>query len=246
MFHFFKRKKIVLDAFTSYSSAYKNSPLTDIKRSMPEEFKKLPATYDAVLGENLTTKFSTLKGCIGATNLFTTGFQLPLWCDVEYCVNEDGSYTWSSAGEFNSNEHDMKQVWDTFYPEHVHIKMISPWRLRETTGVKFAWFGADWHDTENRGDIKILPAILDYKYQSGTHINMMVKRGCKWSGHASMPMVHIVPLTEKEVVLKTHLVDQSELNKMFPKTNRFRKSYIHNKRMMTENERKCPFSGLFK
>jgi hypothetical protein len=59
-----------------------------------------------------------------------------------------------------------------------------------------------------------VPAISEFKYQHATITNLMVPFNTELNIEPGDPWLHLLPLTEKKIKLKTHLVSTEELNKM--------------------------------
>ena len=235
----FKPKKIVVDAFTWNVGAYEYAPVKHMKKCIPSEFKKHPNTYISDMGNNFYTEHSTMKGCVGLINLFTTGIALPLWSDMSIDINDKGGYRWTSASDKCGVEsHSREQMWKGFYSDWTHIKLISPWALKEKTGVKFMWSHTDYHNCDSKQNIKILQGILDFKYNNATHPQLMIKNDTQWHAKAGDILAHIVPLSEKDVVIKTHLVSKEEYERIHVPGISYRKNYMIRKSI---KDKKCPF-----
>jgi hypothetical protein len=58
---------------------------------------------------------------------------------------------------------------------------------------------------------------------------------------AGEPAAMIIPLTERTLKIKTHLVSPQELNNMNPKPITFNHHYQFVKKAMDKKEAKCPF-----
>lgn len=88
----------------------------------------------------------------------------------------------------------------------------------------------------------IPPGIVNYKYQHTTHINMFLslKEKKTFSLNAGDPMVYLLPLSEKEIVLKHHLVSMNEFNNYFRTKISFLNSY-RKRANIIKSKGKCPF-----
>jgi hypothetical protein len=119
-----------------------------------------------------------------------------------------------------------------------------PWFLQEKTGVKFAWNECTWHNTHRAGIFHIPSAVIDFKYQFLVNVNIFAKKDTSLKLNAGDPLVHILPLSENNVVLKHHLVSQTEYD-------RFQNIYIESigyknareirKDLKFNTKAKCPF-----
>ena len=98
-------------------------------------------------------------------------------------------------------------------PNMFHGKVMSPWQIRDTSGTKWLWTSPQWHMT-NPIEYWTVPAISEFKYQHATITNLMVPFNTELYIEPGDPWLHLLPLTEKKIKLKTHLVSTEELNKM--------------------------------
>jgi hypothetical protein len=101
----------------------------------------------------------------------------------------------------------------------------------------------------NKPDEIILPpGINGYKFQTGTNINMFARsaevgQSKKILIESGKPMVNIVPMSERKLKIKTHLVDEFEFNKIDSKNIavKFNNLYNSRKKIVQSQEKKCPF-----
>jgi hypothetical protein len=236
---FFKRSKVVVDCFTLNYGIEKLFPIQETNNFYPEWWKSLPKSYEKPNQWGLGIPQPTMKGCIGFINLYTHGFVLPLWTDLLMQTTKD-SWLYEFAAPNDIVSHDEQQFGEPINNYH-HIKITSPWFLVEKSGINFMWTVPTFNNIENLGSYHILPGIMDYKYNIGTNINMLLpKTDNKILLKAGHPMAHIVPITDKAVELRTHVITQQELNKIEVRIydSSFTKRYNVNKRIL---ERKCPF-----
>ena len=242
----FKRKKIVVDCFTQHPTIYElYKPQAAIK-FIPNGWKKLPKTvkikpYEQQDPESkIEFDSATMKKCIGFINLFSNGFIIPNWCDVKIEIKSDGSFMYHAGGDFIANQHPSFQKWTDLYEDYGHVKFGSPWLLYEKSGVQFTWNQCDWHKTDLIDKFKIVSGVIDYKYQHQTNINMFIKRNTVLEFDAGEPMVHLIPISDREVKIKTHLLDPAEFIKIDRTPTQYINQYNTWKKTIDSN-RKCPF-----
>jgi hypothetical protein len=126
--------------------------------------------------------------------------------------------------------------------QYSHLKLQSYWSLHCDEPVKFAWIQNDWM-WDKPDEVIIPPAILDFHSQHACHVNMMLPRGSEEKvikiNHGK-PMAQLIPITDRKVVFKHHLVKSDEYQKLlsFGGVIKFHGSQYHKR----QNERKCPFS----
>jgi hypothetical protein len=245
----FVKQKIVIDAFSALPSIIETSPILETKHFFPEWWKQLPKTVDVKRADYLIeTPNPTLKTCTGFIEYMKTGFIIPSWCDMKIASRSDGSWTYAMPMPHNKNpypiiDHPSFQ-YGSYWEDYINIKLISPWVLTEKTGVKFYWNSPTWHQKEYWNKLTVLPATVDFKYQSATNIICFIpKKNDDYIINHGTPLVHLVPLTDKKVEIKMHEVSYEEFIKIYEKNsfNRcFSGSYKTFKNLKNK-ESKCPF-----
>jgi hypothetical protein len=245
---FFKRREIVVDCFINDVIIFNNFKIQRAGKFIPKEWKGLPSYHEIKISHNLNTKMvqkvPTLKRCNAFRDLFANGFIIPLWADIQLeAYDSQVELRGHKIIEPNvrSEWHSRSQIGD-FYPNYNHIKLESPWRLREKIGVQFSWNGCLWNNTHNLENVQFLPGVLDFKYQSSTHINLFVKKDVVVKYFANDPMVHLIPLSDNKIKLKHHLLSEAEYMKISEATSKSN-SYNNPRDLRTGifPEKKCPF-----
>jgi hypothetical protein len=157
---------------------------------------------------------------------------------------EDGYYNYWYASGDEPQAHEKRQVGSAF-PNHHHIKLISPWVFRETTGVKFLWMGAEW--SLDKLEIKVLPGVINFDIISDINVNLMFPmRDGTFTIPAGNPLVHLVPLEEKKLKVTNHIVTEQEISKIRIAANAT--SFFGWRRVLQLRKRNrkrgtCPFHG---
>jgi hypothetical protein len=228
---------------------YNEYPIEKANRYIPEEWKAVPSSYKErafpqIAESKMQLDVPTIKKCTGLTNLFSTGFIIPSWSDFDLEIVEDGRFLWHSPSPIiQMHKHDRNQLgsWE-LYKDYSHVKVISPWSVYEKSGIKFAWNRCDWHNTERAANVHVISGVVDYKYQHTTNINMFVKRPSITKFLAGEPLVHVIPLTEKEVVIHPQLISEKEHQSRFGYVSSNMNGYKKSKNIKVEKEKsKCPF-----
>ena len=58
---------------------------------------------------------------------------------------------------------------------------------------------------------------------------------------AGQPLVMLVPLTDKEVIVKKHLIGKDEMIRKYVRVTTFHNHYVKEKKIQQQKEKKCPF-----
>jgi hypothetical protein len=245
---FFRPKVINVDCFTSDASAHTHFPIDYTYKFFPEWWKKLPKTYM----DPMNIERKTIKKCVGFNSFFKKGLTIPMWCDLKIDIMPDEKYLKSefSSEDYYSESHNIQQMKGYLDEGYFHIKLISPWIFRCKENVDFVWTQHTWNFS-NPSSIIIPPAVVDYKYQSGTNINMFVNMKQTTKNiliEAGQPMINIVPLSDQKLKIHHHLVSSEELRRIYTpygfKFFAFNGLYDKIKKMTDEresSEKKCPF-----
>lgn len=216
MFHFFHRTpEIHLDCYTYDQSVYSNTPVIKSAKAIPDWWKALD-TYKAEfkqVGDNpyhLNSHELTAKDCYAIIELYKVGVIFENWCDISIKTQDNDYWYWYTSGD-KPETHDRSQL-GTSFPNHHHIKLINPWIVREKTGVKFLWVGAEW--SLHNYEIKVLPGILSFDIVTAMNVNMMFpKRDGEFVLPVGLPLGQLIPLSDKKLKVTNHLVTQEEYRK---------------------------------
>ena len=209
----FKRKEVTIDFFINNEKLANLYAPKKASSYLPNWWKSLGPSYEE--NNEVTQRLrpaSTMKFCSGFKDLYASGFILPLWSDLIVDVNKEGYFYVFADKKSFSQEHNPKQHGNSFNNFH-HMKIISPWYVVEKSGIKFAFLEPTWDWAKERHSLRILPAVVSYDLQSATNINIFLEKKEKEYRvqiDAGEPIVHLIPLTDKKVNLKTHIVDQAE------------------------------------
>ena len=246
MFFNFVRPKIVVDAFTDKDNINTVAPITSAAERLPSWWRDLPKQYPHENSFVQGINHPTIRRCPAVTKVFTNGLVIPLWADIIIETGADGGIRWqwsdyirvSDDDTANGIGHHPVEQYGPNFSDLIHLKLISPCVLKEKTGVDFYFTAPYWSNTDlMRSSIHICPGIINYKYTSATHVNMfMPKRDCRTTMRCGDPTVLLIPMTDKEVIVKTHVISQSEHRAMALRTV-FKNSFFNNysRRVKAEN-----------
>lgn len=248
MFHFFHRTpEINLDCFTTDGTSYLTTPIVKASKTFPDWWMNLkPFEPKLLYSEEKSYHVSddmTIRDCYAFIELYKRGAMIENWTDITI-MTEAGKYQyWYSHGE-GPEEHSKEQL-GTSFPNHHHLKLVSPWAFREKTGAQFLWLGAEW--SLDRFEIKVLPGVINFDIVSRINVNFMFPmRDDKFTIPVGNPLVHIVPLSGDHLKVTNHLVTEQEYNKYI--LNSKKVSFYGWKRALQLRKRNrkrgtCPFHG---
>ncbi len=248
MFSFFHRTpEIVLDCFTTDNTVYLTTPIVKAGKAIPEWWRNLKP-YEARFEHSPENPFHliqdvTARDCYAIIELYKRGVILENWCDISFHM-ENGSYNyWYTTGHAPV-EHPRRQIGDSF-PNHHHIKLSSPWAIREKTGAKFLWLGTEW--SLDKLEIKVLPGVINFDIVSQINVNIMFPaRDGTFNIPVGNPLVQIIPLGDEKLRVVNHIVTEQEFKKITLHSNTpsfygWRKVLQLRKRNRERGT--CPFHG---
>lgn len=211
---FFKKTELTVDCFTTNINAFELFPIQESKHFYPEWWKNLPKNEFTENRNGLPIPISTMKRCEGFINLYQSGFIIPLWSDIIIQTHGMNNYSFEFAdGVSTLSYHNSDQLGPQFV-NYIHIKFESPWRIQEKTGVNFIFQQPSWNNPSDLINSHVLPGIIDFKYQFTSSINLFILKNKRYQWAAGRPMAHVVPMSDKKIKLKMHLISEEEKSKM--------------------------------
>lgn len=244
MFSFFHRtSKIHLDCFTYMTHTYEMTPIVYAMAAAPQWWKNLDKSELSYDWKHFTSprKSLNMKSCYGFIELYKRGVVLDNWCDLKIKVDSKGFRYMFSDGQ-NPDEHSRHQMGEGFKNYH-HLKLTSPWIFKEKTGVKFHFSGATWNLEDY--NVRVLPGVVDYRVNGYTHVNIMIpKVEYEHTIPAGQALAHIVPLSDKKLRIKNHLISKQEFDTMCRHSSSLYAGWRGVKKLLDRNDerqKKCPF-----
>lgn len=239
----FGKKDIILNLYTCSAPVFNYSPVIEAKKEIPQWFKKLPMPY---FNSPADHDFN-MKICSGVVDYYTRGFFLNLWSDLYLNIGRIGttSHEWQYSDRESVLSTHIVDQWGGVLPEteYQHLKLQSPWIATCDTDIDFLVTQPDWRfDIEDK--IHISSGVLNFKHQVAMNVNLFIKRqkeDIETVLHQGTPLLHIVPLTERKVILKIHLVDEEKFIAIGSKNRpiSFFRHYENKKKIMQSKD--CPY-----
>lgn len=240
MIFFFKKKPIVLHCASDRHDVFTFAPVQRSMKFIPEWWKKLP---DSVNVNDNFFPSPTMKSCFGFLELYRRGAVIPLWSELALKVGPVGeNYYRYQFADLRSEitSHAPGQHNDAYKPTRFqHIKLESPWKFFCKEEIPFLCIEPTWSLIHIK-NLKMLPGILEFKYQHGTNQNFFIERidvEQNFIVPFLTPIMHLVPLSDRP--LKIILVEDEKLiRKAFThlRTSTFLKKYLVNKKILMEQE----------
>ena len=174
MIYFFNRSSSVnVDCFTFDASVYKFTPIVKASKTVPKWWSNLKPFKPKFNYEDINNKPRSevnMRNCFGFVELYKKGVVLENWTDISIKTTPE-EYRYFYGFGLQPQEHSRNEYGEGFKDYH-HIKLSSPWIMKEKTGVQFLFLGAEW-SLENY-DFKILLGVLQFDFNVGTNVNIML------------------------------------------------------------------------
>jgi hypothetical protein len=236
------QKPVVLDCYTNSAGLFNYAKIKKASAYIPQWWKDLPLTNN-----HRGHPTPTMKGCVGFVELYKQGFILPLWSDLHLELGPIGTkdyYYKFSDGRSSITVHSQEQrgeMCDEY--AYQHLKFENPWAIRCEEDINFLMTGVEYNQ-DRPEKMRVLPGIVNFKYQHGANINVIWAREAESKTHLlefNSPLAHLIPLTERKVELRLHLVSNEIYTSMreISLSTTFLKKYKINKNVVKENG--CPF-----
>jgi hypothetical protein len=213
MFFFFKEKPIEIIAYVRDidNSIREITPIIPARERFPTWWKNTPSSslnWDSLLPDN------TVKSCPGIIQILTAGFILPLWSDLALEYNDESYRYQFSDKQTVLSEHRNEQA-PGFCENFWKLKIHSPWLI--STPVKLLYTSPFYHNTTSEYPFVMPPAIIPPQVGlCGTHMFIFAKKEKSLKRvlfKNNTPILHILPMTEKNVVFRCETLSGTEFNK---------------------------------
>jgi hypothetical protein len=214
----FRRKKLILDLFCE------NDPLDGL--TAPDKASNFIPKWWLQLEREVEVSWSmkpasTMRRCPGFLDYFSNSVVLPMWCDFVIDVGAAGTTEYQYQFADNTSFAQEHQSWQRgdFLPDtkYQHLKIKSPWAARTKEDVNWVVTQPIWCFTTPES-VFVPPAVLNFKYQRGTHVNMFIPRKENEAHRLDIPAGHplmaLTPMTDRPVELRRQIVDAEEFRKI--------------------------------
>lgn len=245
MFNFFHRTpEINLDCFTCDPNVHKYTPIVSASKTIPEWFLNVPVPENPVELDfiNEEVKHRNIRSCYGFLEFYKKGVVMESWCDMGIKTETD-SFQCFFSGPPDPISHKSEQYGNAF-SKYFNLKMRSPWLFNCSQNINFMFVGAEWSLGDY--DIKVLPGIVNFELaSSGNFFIMIPRKQDQFIINMGTPMIHIVPLTEKKIKHKVHLLTKGEYAKKINVPSYSFFGWRKVKGIIKRNEKRgCPFSDV--
>lgn len=238
----FKKRKITINCYTSSATVYNQFKIDYAQKFIPSWWKEIPNTY---IPEGKFFSLPTIRTCPGMTGVYHRGAVIPLWSDlaIELGPKGEGNARWQfSDTHCSAVSHPVEQRGRYLNDkEFLHMKLNSPWHIDCEEDISWVWMGMPWN-MDDPTEFAVPTGLVEYKYQNATNINLFLKYAEEKRNlliPAGTPMVQIVPLDDRKIDIKCHLLSEQEFKESSKgQTSRFVNAYKTAKRTIKSSG--CP------
>lgn len=245
MFFWFKRSKLIVDAFTYSESAYKLFPIERATSSFPSWINNVD-DYCEVNHHGVNVPVPTIKTCSGVRELYSNSFAVRYWSDIIINLTntkENGlTYKYTFAGDGSLIMHGNRQH---KMAHTVVAKILSPWMLGRAN-VKIMLHNPIYNDPHH----KTFSGVVDLRYTS--EVNWFLGLREPALGYQQDTTIKandvafmFTPLSDMNVIFKNHLIDKDDwIKKQYAYNSHiqpfFTNGHYKGKKILREKN-KCPF-----
>lgn len=230
----FKRNEVIVKLYTCEPNHFEFFKLRKATKDYPEWLKKLSSEYYEP--GFIPAPIPTAKRCPAVIDYFKKSMVIPSQFDVYLKAGVNNTSGWLTPTQETAN------MIKTFSSEQKvgfntpHVKIDTSWICIEETGINFMI--ADAYYNNFNEPWRIVPGILDFKYQHSLNINVAYNnQEDPIFIPMNTPISFMIPLTEKEVKYEHHLVSHDEwqqIKNKYATKSTFLSKYLKHKKMKSK------------
>jgi len=216
MFFFFRKPKVIVDCFIDSKIMAEAYAIRRGIKCTPEWWQKLTPTCPVSIS-GVTEQIPTAKKCSGFMSLYKESWMVPMWSDVTLHTSSEGQfkYKFATGADWATMFTHPPSQFTGGFPDKIHFKINCPWHLAEKTGVNFVFMPAYWSLIDLFPGLGFLPGVINFSTNHSIHVNILASKvNARYDFAAGTPLVHLIPISDKEVVFKTHAITEQELTQM--------------------------------
>lgn len=223
MLFFFKKSPVTINAFvpTEYAFAHEFSQIQRASKFLPQWFKNLPNfDYNTVLqfSDPLELAYKrNVKSCPGIIHSLSSGFVVPMWCDLRLEWDKENYQYFFSDGMSEIIQHPNNQI-SGFSDNFYILKISSPWIMKSSKQLTVYSLPLTYHLGLNHPIKTIFGTQKSFTKQNILALKNFFFLEQKSDNQKCIlnfntPMLHIVPNEEYYFKLECH-IDDKEYSKL--------------------------------
>lgn len=235
----FGTSTLVVDMFTPNAAAFEYAKPALAEEFYPNWWKKLPRHQEIRNAAGTTYAVPNMRGCAGFIDQYRHGFIVPMWSDLAVAMQPD-TYHWQFADQVSTAfTHNPEQAGSFLTDDDMRsLKLITPWVAATKESVYWQIVQPLWSQGFQT-DWVVPPAVVNFSQIGNMNINMLVRGTGSPKDFLipyKTPMVHYVPMCEKPIKLKLHLVSEDEFKRIHEKDRPLAFVYSHFKKLKAKKD----------
>jgi hypothetical protein len=214
------KKPIEITFYTNRKDVFEYAKPKAAAKFLPEWWKTLPKLdFEKMSARDDLTP--NMRSCYGFINHYKHGFIIPMWSDLIIDIGAEPEQFFARYSDNLSSisPHSNWQANNFFDTKTFqHLKLETPWYAFCDEEVDFTFADPMWHRREVN-KYTAIPGTLDLKYQHMMNVNLFLSRkeGQNTTVHIphGTPIAHILPLSDRPLLLKYELVSNEAFDKLF-------------------------------
>ena len=179
-------------------------PIQTAGHFIPNWWQKTPHWQSAEIEEgnktnNIHNK-GTVRRCPAIPEFMGMGFVVPLWCDVEVNIYENGEFSWHTpAKEFHFDTHGSTQFAD-WVPRHakptIILKPSCPWRVKTPPGISLLQLPMFYEFNPN---FTVAPGVIWGDIHHEINQQMLFHKIGKIKIQRGTPLAQYIPVRREDI-----------------------------------------------
>jgi|SRR5210317_820966 hypothetical protein len=190
MLNFKTNKDLEITFWSVVDGLEKIVPIKRATEYLPSWFKNMPQ-FSGV-GDPRIEDQGTFRRCPAIVDMFSNAFVVPLWCDLELEITEQGFRFKASNPEFVFEGHHKAQFLDHVKTDYTFIlKAVCPWKVKTPPGYNVLQLPMFYHYDQ---PFDVLPGAIYSDIHHAMNQQMAIKGYGRFSIAKGTPLAMYMPV----------------------------------------------------
>jgi hypothetical protein len=190
MLNFKTKEDLEITFWSTTEGLEKVVPVKRATEYLPSWFKNMPQFSG--IGEERVEDQGTFKRCPAIVDMFTNAFVIPLWCDLELEITEEGFRFKASNPDFVFEGHHKAQFLDHVQTDYTFIlKAVCPWKCKTPPGYNTLQLPMFYH---YNSPFEVLPGAIYSDIHHAMNQQMAIKGYGRFSIEKGTPLAMYMPV----------------------------------------------------
>ena len=254
LFKFGSKKDDIIEIWSDIAGLPEVIPVKESHHFLPDWWIKTPKWQSEKVQEqniknNIHNK-GTVKRCPAIPEFMSMGFVVPLWCDLNVQIFEDGSHKWfTPASEFSFSSHGHSQLTDHL-PNHAKPSLIlkpnCPWNIKTPPGISLIQLPMMWHFNPI---FTVAPGVIWTDIHHEINQQMMFHKLGSFNLQRGTPLAQYIPIRREniphEVKNETPELRTNRMASYYNVRTKFGGGYPQHRKDVTKKG-ECPYHAVKK